>query len=140
MIEKLYQLFLQCNGVTTDSRNCPQDSLFIALKGETFNGNAFADKALEAGCKYVVIDEASYLPKGDARYILVDNCLETLHAWLTVTVVIWGRLSPPRHSMWAFLSLALLVPMAKPPLRNSPLPFFPRNTMYSIHRATSTIA
>lgn len=78
MIEKLYQLFLQCNGVTTDSRNCPQDSLFIALKGETFNGNAFADKALEAGCKYVVIDEASYLPKGDARYILVDNCLETL--------------------------------------------------------------
>lgn len=78
MIENLYQLFLQCNGVTTDSRNCPQDSLFIALKGETFNGNAFADKALEAGCKYVVIDEASYLPKGDARYILVDNCLETL--------------------------------------------------------------
>lgn len=78
MIENLYQLFLQCNGVTTDSRNCPQDSLFIALKGETFNGNAFADKALEAGCKYVVIDEAAYLPEGDARYILVDNCLETL--------------------------------------------------------------
>ena len=48
MIETLYQLFLQCNGVTTDSRNCPQDSLFIALKGENFNGNAFAAKALEA--------------------------------------------------------------------------------------------
>jgi UDP-N-acetylmuramoyl-tripeptide--D-alanyl-D-alanine ligase len=78
MIEKLYQLFLQCSGVTTDSRNCPQDSLFIALKGENFNGNAFAAKALEAGCKYVVIDEAAYLPEGDARYILVDNCLQTL--------------------------------------------------------------
>ena len=78
MIETLYQLFLQCNGVTTDSRNCPQDSLFIALKGENFNGNAFAAKALEAGCKYAVIDEAAFLPDGDARYILVDNCLQTL--------------------------------------------------------------
>ena len=78
MIEKLYQLFLQCNGITTDSRNCPQDSLFISLKGETFNGNAFAAKALEAGCKYAVIDEAAYLPEGDARFILVDNCLQTL--------------------------------------------------------------
>ena len=78
MIETLYQLFLQCNGVTTDSRNCPQDSLFIALKGENFNGNAFAAKALEAGCKYAVIDEAAFLPEGDARYILVDNCLQTL--------------------------------------------------------------
>ena len=78
MIETLYQLFLQCNGVTTDSRNCPQDSLFIALKGENFNGNAFAAKALEAGCKYAVIDEAAFLPNGDARYILVDNCLQTL--------------------------------------------------------------
>ena len=77
MIETLYQLFLQCNGITTDSRNCPQDSLFIALKGENFNGNAFAAKALEAGCKYAVIDEAAFLPNGDARYILVDNCLQT---------------------------------------------------------------
>ena len=78
MIENLYQLFLQCSCVTTDSRNCPQDSLFIALKGDKFNGNAFAAKALEAGCKYVVIDEAEYLPQADERYILVDNCLQTL--------------------------------------------------------------
>jgi len=78
MIEKLYQLFQQCNGVTTDSRNCPKDSLFIALKGENFNGNAFADKALEAGCKYVVVDEAEYMPQDDNRYVLVNNCLHTL--------------------------------------------------------------
>ena len=78
MIEKLYSIFQQCSCVTTDSRNCPQDSLFIALKGENFNGNAFAAKALEAGCKYVVIDEAAYMPHDDNRYILVDNCLSTL--------------------------------------------------------------
>ena len=34
MIERLYQIFQQCSSVTTDSRNCPQDSLFIALKGD----------------------------------------------------------------------------------------------------------
>lgn len=74
----LYRIFLSCTGVTTDSRHCPEGSLFIALKGETFNGNAFAAKALEAGCAYAVVDEAVYAPAGDTHYILVDNCLHTL--------------------------------------------------------------
>ncbi len=77
-ISTLYQIFNQCNGVTTDSRHCPKGSLFIALKGDTFNGNAFAAKALESGCAYVVIDEAEYLVPGDDRYLLTDNCLLTL--------------------------------------------------------------
>ena len=74
----LYQIFLECSAVTTDSRNCPANSLFIALKGESFNGNAFAGKALEAGCKYVVVDEPHFVPEGDKRFILVDDCLRTL--------------------------------------------------------------
>lgn len=78
MIERLYDIFQQCSCVTTDSRNCPQDSLFIALKGANFNGNAFASKALEAGSRYVVIDEEEYLPAGDERYFLVDDCLQAL--------------------------------------------------------------
>ena len=41
-IEELYSRFQVCGTVTTDSRHCPQGSMFIALKGETFNGNAFA--------------------------------------------------------------------------------------------------
>ena len=77
-ITALYQIFLGCTGITTDSRNCPEGSLFIALKGDTFNGNAFAAKALEAGSTYAVVDEAAYAPAGDTRYILVDNCLHTL--------------------------------------------------------------
>ena len=64
--------------MTTDSRNCPEGSLFIALKGESFNGNAFAGKALETGCAYAIIDEPEYAVEGDQRYILVDNCLQTL--------------------------------------------------------------
>ena len=74
-LSALYQIFLDCQLVTTDSRNCPEGSLFIALKGESFNGNAFAGKALETGCAYAVIDEPEYAIEGDQRYILVDDCL-----------------------------------------------------------------
>ena len=77
-LSALYQIFLDCQLVTTDSRNCPEGSLFIALKGESFNGNAFAGKALETGCAYAVIDESDYAIEGDQRYILVDDCLQTL--------------------------------------------------------------
>lgn len=77
-LSALYQIFLDCNEVTTDSRNCPDGSLFIALKGESFNGNAFARQALNDGCAFAVIDESTYAVEGDKRYILVDNCLETL--------------------------------------------------------------
>lgn len=41
-IAELYELFLQHPVVTTDTRNCPEGSMFFALRGETFNGNAFA--------------------------------------------------------------------------------------------------
>lgn len=74
----LYQIFQVSTGVTTDSRNCPEGSMFFALKGDSFNGNAFAGQALEKGCAYAVIDEASYAVEGDSRYIVVDNVLKAL--------------------------------------------------------------
>ena len=40
--EILYHIFKQCTGVTTDSRHCPEGSMFIALRGGNFDGNAFA--------------------------------------------------------------------------------------------------
>ncbi len=73
-------MFLASTSVTTDSRNCPEGSMFIALKGESFNGNKFAAAALESGCKFAVIDEPEYLVPGDGRYALVDDCLRTLQA------------------------------------------------------------
>lgn len=76
--EQLYSIFQQHPLVTTDSRDCPEGSIFFALKGETFNGNAFAAKALQEGCAYAVIDEAQYQVAGDERYILVDDCLTAL--------------------------------------------------------------
>lgn len=74
-IAELYKCFMECGKVTTDSRNCPEGSMFIALKGETFNGNAFAAQALKQGCRYAVIDEPEYAGEGT---ILVDNCLQAL--------------------------------------------------------------
>ena len=74
-LEELYNRFLECGTVTTDSRRCPAGGMFIALKGETFNGNAFAAQALAQGCRYAVVDEAEYVGEG---CILVDDCLKTL--------------------------------------------------------------
>lgn len=74
-IAELYKCFMECGKVTTDSRNCPEGSMFIALRGETFNGNAFAAQALKQGCRYAVIDESEYAGEGT---ILVDNCLQAL--------------------------------------------------------------
>lgn len=73
---QLYELFLQHPIICTDSRVCPADSLFFALKGDNFNANAFALSALEKGCAYAVVDEAEYAI--DERFILVNNVLETL--------------------------------------------------------------
>ena len=76
-IEALYKIFCEHPVITTDTRDCPQGSIFFALRGETFNGNAFAMKALESGCSYAVIDE---MPAGihDGRLIKVDDVLTTL--------------------------------------------------------------
>lgn len=54
MIETIYQAFLQCNGVCTDSRQCQAGNFFVCLKGENFDGNVFAEKAVALGAKYVL--------------------------------------------------------------------------------------
>ena len=57
-IDKLYELFCECGGsITTDSRTIKGGELFFALKGENFDGNAYAEKALEAGAAYAVVGE-----------------------------------------------------------------------------------
>lgn len=77
-ISELYKIYQQHPVVTTDSRNCPANSIFIALKGASFDGNKFAESAIEKGCAYAVVDEKEYAKAGDDRYILVEDCLITL--------------------------------------------------------------
>ncbi|MCZ2443174.1 MAG: UDP-N-acetylmuramoyl-tripeptide--D-alanyl-D-alanine ligase [Flavobacteriales bacterium] len=75
-IPELYQIYLQHPKICTDSRQITPGCLFFALKGETFNGNAFAHQALESGASYVIIDEAGYATS--SHTILVDDVLNTL--------------------------------------------------------------
>lgn len=77
-IQDLYRCYLQHPTITTDTRNCPKGSIFFALKGASFNGNAFAQSAIEKGCAYAVVDETQYAEEGDGRYILVEDVLKTL--------------------------------------------------------------
>lgn len=75
-IEQLYQLYQQYPQVQTDTRQLKVGDIFFALKGDNFNGNLFAAKALEAGAVAAVIDDPScYI---DARTILVPDALQTL--------------------------------------------------------------
>ena len=96
-IQQLYQLYREHPCITTDSRDCPQGSIFIALKGESFDGNKFALSALEKGCAYAIVDDPSLFstpkgtlnphlsPSGESEgglnqasgLILVPDCLQT---------------------------------------------------------------
>jgi UDP-N-acetylmuramoyl-tripeptide--D-alanyl-D-alanine ligase len=75
-IIELYELFFKHPVVTTDSRKCPSGSIFFALKGDNFDGNLFAEKALSAGCAYAIVDDENVVKS--EQYILTDNVLETL--------------------------------------------------------------
>jgi UDP-N-acetylmuramoyl-tripeptide--D-alanyl-D-alanine ligase len=76
--EKIYALFRQHAGVATDTRKELEDRLFFALSGENFNGNRFAEAALEKGAAAVIVDDPGVARKNDTRYILVDDALQSL--------------------------------------------------------------
>lgn len=80
-IADLYSIFCDHPTVTTDSRMCPVDSLFFALKGDRFNGNLFAEDALEQGCAYSVVEERP--EKEHPRIIIVENVLKSLQELAT---------------------------------------------------------
>ena len=75
-ISELYTLFLASKGVNTDTRTIEPGQVFVALKGETFDGNAYALKALEAGAAYAVVNE--YAEGDDPRLLRFPDTLRTL--------------------------------------------------------------
>ncbi len=75
-IEKIYSIFLNHPKIATDSRSIPSNSIFFALKGESFNGNKYAAEAIAKGAAYAVVDEAEFAL--NESYILVENVLESL--------------------------------------------------------------
>jgi UDP-N-acetylmuramoyl-tripeptide--D-alanyl-D-alanine ligase len=75
-IAYIHSLFLKCESVSIDTRKIEADSLFVAIKGENFDANTFAEEALEKGAAYVIIDNNDYYI--DQRTILVDDSLIAL--------------------------------------------------------------
>ena len=73
---ELYTLYLQHTSVQTDTRKLKNGDLFFALKGPSFNGNAFAAKAIESGAAYAVIEDPDYEIEG--KTVLVNDTLQAL--------------------------------------------------------------
>lgn len=85
-IQEIYDRYLECGGVvTTDSRAIKGGELFIALKGENFDGNEYALKALEAGARYAMVNaDSTAAASGDVRLLVVDDtfiALKELANW-----------------------------------------------------------
>jgi UDP-N-acetylmuramoyl-tripeptide--D-alanyl-D-alanine ligase len=75
-IKEIYALFQQQSTICTDSRKITNGAIFISLKGDNFNGNKYALKAISEGCSYAIVDEKEY--DVHQNTILVNNALKTL--------------------------------------------------------------
>ncbi len=75
--EELYALFTNCKQkITTDTRKLEPGSIFFALKGDNFDANTFAQKAIDGGCSYAIVDNE--LVANGTSILLVNNVLESL--------------------------------------------------------------
>jgi len=78
-IISIYNKFKECGVVTTDTRTLKGGEMFFALKGENFDGNEYALKALELGARYAVVNKsAAVAASDDPRLVKVDDTLKTL--------------------------------------------------------------
>ena len=75
-LSTIYDAFLKADNICTDTRKIQKNDLFFALKGDNFNGNKFAKKAIEAGASFAIIDEEEFHIEG--KTFLVDNVLTSL--------------------------------------------------------------
>ena len=81
-MQDIFDIYAKHPVVTTDTRDCPAGSIFVALKGATFDGNQFAADALRKGCAYAIVSEKPSLSAADgdleSRLIVVDDTLQAL--------------------------------------------------------------
>ncbi|MEO1713953.1 MAG: Mur ligase domain-containing protein, partial [Bacteroidota bacterium] len=75
-IETIYRAFLESSGICTDTRKLLPGSLFVALAGENFDGNDYAEKALELGAAYALVSRPAF--EGRDRCLVVDDTLKVL--------------------------------------------------------------
>jgi UDP-N-acetylmuramoyl-tripeptide--D-alanyl-D-alanine ligase len=81
-LKTIYEHFLKCDTVCTDTRKITKNCMFFALKGENFNGNKFAKDAIKKGAAYAIIDKKDFQISN--QYLLVDDVLKTLQELATL--------------------------------------------------------
>lgn len=77
-LNSIYEKFLDCTGVSIDTRSIADGNLFFGLKGPNFNGNLYAKDALQKGASFAIVDDPALAVISDPRYILVPDSLEIL--------------------------------------------------------------
>jgi len=85
-IDELYSIYRQNPGVQTDTRKLKPNDIFFALKGPNFNGNTYAETALDMGAAVAVIDDKAYYTRPD-KMMLVEDVLHTLQE-----LALWHRM------------------------------------------------
>ncbi|AZQ43623.1 UDP-N-acetylmuramoyl-tripeptide--D-alanyl-D-alanine ligase [Nonlabens ponticola] len=75
-INELYLLFLASSGICTDTRKLQSGVLYVALKGDNFDGNDYVAKALEQGASHAISSDASFENRADVT--VVSDTLKTL--------------------------------------------------------------
>lgn len=73
--KEIYSIFLKHPTLSKDTRNIPKDSIYLAFKGEVFDGNKFVNQAFEKGAKYAIIDDEQHYTSNNC--ILVEDVLKT---------------------------------------------------------------
>ena len=68
-MEELFQLFYACSEVSTDTRKISENALFIALKGDNFDGNKYAKAAIGKGAKYAIVDDKTVADQKSIFYV-----------------------------------------------------------------------
>lgn len=77
VIESIYQHYTKRHLISTDSRSIEKDCVFVAIKGERFDGNDFAYKVASEGIAACVIADRNDLPHHE-RLFIVDDSISTL--------------------------------------------------------------
>ena len=72
-MEALYNLFTASSGICTDTRKIEENSLFVCIKGENFDGNTFASKALEQGAMHVIVDNEEFYSASSSMTLVEDS-------------------------------------------------------------------
>ena len=77
-MKELFELFYKSSGVSTDTRKIQNNCLFIALKGDNFNGNSFSKQAINKGASFAIVDEKEFAD--NKQIFLVNDSLLFLQA------------------------------------------------------------